>query len=271
MKKLISAAALLALTSAGSVHADDADDLTIGSSLGYAPFEYVDADGNPTGIDIELAQAAAKALGKELQIDVVPFASQIPSLMSNRIEIAWSSFTVTQERLEKVDFVTFLQSGATISLLPQNAEKYPDPDSACGMNLAIQVGAAADQRADQISAECAAKGLPEMEKTYYPENKDVIQAVLTGRVDGTLGDATAAKYYAQQSKGKLAVVPFLYSPTELGLAVRKGDTATAEMMQKALQTLIDDGTYSAILSKYNQQDYGVATSRIITDAGQLTQ
>ena len=62
------------------------------------------------------------------------------------------------------------------------------------------------------------------------------------------------------SGGKLVVVPGLYDVAPLGVAIPKGDAATAEMLRGALQTLIENGTYKTIMSKYGM------TSAMIEEA-----
>lgn len=245
--------------------------LTIASSLNYAPFEFVDASGNPAGLDIELATAAAKLMGVKLDILTIPFASQIPSLATNRVKVGWSTFSVTKERLAQVDFVTFLSAGTVASTLPDKASHFSKKTDLCGKNIAVQTGTSADFAADKLSAECQSAGLPALKKEIYPAQQDTIQSVLTGRADAMLDDSTSSGYYETVSKRKLVVVPGSYYPTPLGIAIAKGDKATTSMMSNAFQKLIDDGTYASILKKYNMSSSAVSKPQVFTDASQVTQ
>ncbi len=62
--------------------------LTIANTLDYAPFEYLDANGNQTGIIVDLANAVAKIIGAKLDIERTPFPSMIPGLAAGRFKIA---------------------------------------------------------------------------------------------------------------------------------------------------------------------------------------
>ncbi|KAF7962073.1 ABC transporter substrate-binding protein [Cupriavidus sp. UYMU48A] len=243
--------------------------LTIASSLGYAPFEYVDSNGTPAGLDIELAEAAAKLMGVKLDIVTIPFASQIPSLASRRVKVGWATFSVTKERLSQVDFVTFLSAGTVASTLPENASKFAKKTDLCGKNIAVQTGTSADFAADKLSTECKTAGLPALKKQIYPGQQDTIQSVITKRTDAMLDDSTSSSYYEVTSKGRLKVVPGAYYPTPLGLAVAKGDHSTATMMSSAFQKLMNDGTYASILAKYNMTSSAVTKPEIYTNASQL--
>ncbi|WP_244649552.1 ABC transporter substrate-binding protein [Neoaquamicrobium sediminum] len=269
-----SAVALTAPTFAGDLpktqSVRDTGKLSIANGLAYAPFEFVDTAGKPAGLDIELAEASAKALGVELDITTIPFSSQITALASGRVSIAWSTFSVTEERLKQVDFVTFLSSATVLMTTAENAGRFKSKDDLCGASIAVQTGSIADFAADKLSAECEAAGKAKIEKSIYPEQQDTIQAVSTGRAIGRFDDSTAAGYLETESKGKFVVVPGSYFPTPLGLAVAKGDKETAEMMRATLQQLMDDGTYKGIVDKYNMSTSATDKSIIITDPSQIT-
>ncbi|AGS24400.1 ABC transporter substrate-binding protein [Rhizobium etli] len=245
--------------------------LSIASGLDYAPFEFVDPNGQPAGLDVDLANAAAKLISAKLDIQRIPFASQIPSLAAGRVKVAWATFTVKEDRLRQVDFVTFLQSGTVAMVLPDKRDSISGAHSLCGMRVAVQTGSAADFTADKLSESCTKSNLPKIEKLIYPEQKDTIQAVLTGRADARFDDSTAAGYYEQTSKGKLVVAPGVYDILPLGVAVQKGDKATAEMMQAIFQQLIANGEYKAILDKYGMSLAAVEKSRIITSVNEIAE
>ena len=108
-----------------------------------------------------------------------------------------------------------------------------------------------------------------VDKQIYPEQKDAIQAIMAGRVEARLEDSTSAGYYQKTSGGKQVVVGEPMFPLPLGVAVRKGDTATAEMMQAVFNTMIADGSYEQVLTGYQLNASGLSKSTIYTDASQL--
>ncbi|CAH2805211.1 MAG: hypothetical protein PPHEINF_5762 [uncultured Paraburkholderia sp.] len=242
---------------------------TIASSLDYAPFEFTDAAGKPSGLDIELATAVAATLAAKLNIVTIPFPSQIPSLATHRVTVAWSSFSVTEERLKQVDFVSFLQTSTVASVLPERAKEFRNSDDLCGKTVAVNRGSAEDFAADQLRARCTKATLKPIRKQILPSQQDCVQAVLTGRADAVFDDQTAASYYEMTSGRKLVVTPSSYYPTPLGVAVAKGDKATAAMLAGALKKLMADGTYARIVQKYNMRQSAIKEPTIYTDASQL--
>jgi len=243
--------------------------LTIANTLGYAPFEFLTEDGEPTGVDIELAFAAADVLGLELEIVEIPFTSIFPAIAAGRADLAWGSFTVTEDRLEQADFVVFMVAGTVASALPDVAATLTEQNDLCGLEIAIAAGSSADFTADVLSADCEAANLPAIEEVIFPDVPEVIQAVLSGRVDARLEDSTAAGYYEVTSDGQMVVVPGLYDISPGGIAVQKGDLEMAEMMAAAIQVLIDNGTYAEIFAKYGISESEVPEAYVVTDINEL--
>lgn len=266
------AAAVLALALVGSANAAEltkspevaeTGKLSIANTLEYAPFEFIDEAGKQVGINIELAEEAAKMLGAELEVVRMPFPSMIPGLAAGRFKIAWETFAATEERLKSVDFVMFIKSGIVASTTPDKAASFQGENNLCGKRIGVIAGAVSDMIADRLNEECKTKGLPELTKQNFPEGKDIIQAVLSDRLDARLDDATASGYFEVTSGGKLVVVPGLYDVAPLGVAVPKGDAATAEMLRGAIQAMIENGTYKTIMAKYGMTSAMIEESYIV--------
>ena len=247
----------------------EAGKLRMGNTLSYAPFEFRDENNNPTGIDIELAYAATKLMGVELEIVEIPWVNTLPALASGRTDISWASYTVRGDRLEQVDFVVFMQAGTVVSATPENALAMQSRNDICGKTLAIIAGGSADFTADKLSTECTQAGFGPIEKAVFPDVASAIQSVLNGRVDGRLDDSTASGYFEATSGGKLVVVPGLYDSTHAGVAVPKGDLEAAEMMRSVLQAMIEDGSYKAIFDKYGMGASTIDEAYVVTNIDEL--
>src|SRR2546421_4818399 len=78
--------------------------LIVGMELAYPPFEMTDVQNRPTGVSADLAKALAKFLGKEIEIQNLPFDGLIPALKTGKINLIISSMTATPERAQSIDF-----------------------------------------------------------------------------------------------------------------------------------------------------------------------
>jgi polar amino acid transport system substrate-binding protein len=231
--------------------------LSVANTLDYAPFEYLDADGKQTGIIVELAGEVAKLVNAELDIQRTPFPSMIPGLAAGRFRIAWETFSANPDRLKQVDFVMFIKAGIAASTSPEKKDSFTGDLPLCGKRVGVSAGSASDFLVDTLSKECTDKGQAAIEKSVFNSSTDIVQAVLSDRVDARMDDATASSYFEVTSKGQLVVLPKLYDVAPLGLAIAKDDPATSDMMVAALAELFKSGKYQAILDKYGMGAYAI--------------
>lgn len=94
----------LATTLAAGCSPKTRPQLVVGMELAYRPFEMMDAQGRPSGVSVDLANALGQALGREVQIVNTPFAGLIPALQTHKIDLIISSMTATPERAKSISF-----------------------------------------------------------------------------------------------------------------------------------------------------------------------
>ncbi|MHA7882878.1 ABC transporter substrate-binding protein [Nitratireductor rhodophyticola] len=248
-----------------SPEVEETGKLTVANTIDFAPFEYLDADGKPTGIIIELAGEVAKLVDAELDVQRTPFPSMIPGLAAGRFKIAWETFSANPDRLKQVDFVMFIKAGIAASTSPEKKDEFTGELPLCGKRVGVSAGSASDFLVDKLTAECTEKGLEPIDKSVFNSSTDIIQAVLADRVDARMDDATASSYFEVTSKGQLVVLPTLYDVAPLGLAIAKDDKPTADMMVSALSALFENGTYKSILEKYGMGAYAIKEPYFVGD------
>ena len=252
-----------------SPEVDATGKLTIANTIDYAPFEYVDADGKPAGIIIELAAAVADLVDAELDIQRTPFPAMVPGLAAGRFKIAWETFAATPERLTQVDFVMFLKAGVAASTRPDLVANLSGDLPFCGRRVGVSAGSASDFLVDRLNQDCAAAGQAGIEKSVFNTAQDIVQAVLSDRIDARIDDATASSYFEATSRGQLVVLPRLYDVVPLGLAIAKDDPATAQMMVSALAILFENGTYHAVLDKYGMGIHAISEPYLVDSVDDL--
>lgn len=77
--------------------------LTMATNAFFPPYEYYDGD-NVIGIDAEFAKAICDKLGYELKIEDMEFDSIIPAVQSGKADFGAAGMTVTEDRLQNIDF-----------------------------------------------------------------------------------------------------------------------------------------------------------------------
>lgn len=230
--------------------------LVIGSDATYAPNEYKDAAGLPIGWEIELADAMAAKLGLTTEYQLAKFDNIIPSITGGKYEVGVSSFFDTVERQKQVDMVDYYTAGIQWATL---AGKTVDPQTVCGIKLAVQNGTTeALDDGPALSAACVAAGKAPLELLGYDTQDDATAAVALGRADAMSADSPVTQYAVAQSQGKLVTSGAVYSVFLYGMPIAKDGSTLGKALQAALQSLMDDGTYMSILTKWGVEQGAIA-------------
>jgi polar amino acid transport system substrate-binding protein len=140
MKRLIPIlTALLCLLTACS--RQSSNHLIVGMELAYPPFEMTDPHGQPAGVSVDLANALGKFLGRDVEIQNIPFDGLIPSLQTHKIDLIISSMTATAERAKTIDFSDpYLKTGLCLLIGKNSAiQSIQDADQA-GKVIVVKKG-----------------------------------------------------------------------------------------------------------------------------------
>lgn len=222
--------------------------LIVGINVPYAPNEYKDPTGKITGWEPEFFDALAKKLGLTASYHESTFDNIIPSVKGAKYNVGMSSFTDNKTREAQVDFVNYYSAG---NQWAAPAGKTVDPNAACGLKVAVQTATTEDT--DDIptkSKACVAAGKKPITKIKIDSQDAVNQSVILGQADAFDADSPITQYAVKQSKGKLQLSGDIYGAAPYGLVVAKNAGTLKEALQKAIQSMIDDGTYGQILSKW---------------------
>ena len=223
--------------------------LTIGMDTSYAPAEFLAADGKtPVGFDVDIVKALAKTFGLEADPQTSNFDSIIPSIGS-KYDIGVSSFTITPERMKAVDFVSMFKAGSTWVVKKGNPNKVATSDL-CGLKIAVQTGTTQEEEVNAAAKQCKADGKSEVQILSNKLQTDVTTNVVTGKADVFYADSPVAGYAISQTDGQLEALGDVEGVAKQGIAIKKGDQQLDEAVQKAVQKLMDDGTYMKILKHW---------------------
>ena len=246
-------------TLAAEVPSDLAGTLVIGMDNTYPPNEFKDDAGNPTGWGVDLSNAIAIKLGLTPEIAVSKFDNIIPSVAGGKYNLGVSSFTDTLEREKQVDFVNYYVAGV---LWASQAGATVDPNNACGLKVAVQATTYEDtEELPAKNAACADAGKPAIEVLRYDTQQDATNAVILGKADAFSADSPVTLFAISQSDGKLAPAGETFDVAPYGIVVAK-DSPLVPLVQKAVQALIDDGSYMKILDKWGVADGAVMTAEV---------
>lgn len=264
MKKLISAILALALILASAAALADVTKVTIATEGAYAPYNYVDDNGNPDGYDIAVAKAVDELLEDyEFEYVAVEWSSIFAGLEADRYQVIVSQASKTAEREVKYLFgSTAYTWGAGAIAFLKGREGITGLASIGGtdITLSVAVGSSNENVALTWNNEH-----PDAPLNIVYNDGDISKALLDvqeGRVDATLvSPAVAANVinaqglnveYVLRDEASIEATYWLYSQTD---AYAEQNKALSAAVDEALQTLIDNGTLAEIGRQYLGDDY----------------
>lgn len=201
----------------------DGAPLVLVTSPDMPPYSYCDeTSGEIVGIEIEIARAAAAKLGRRLEIRTAKFPDLLPMVDDGKADMAASGITITEGRLQTVDFsIPYATEGGVF--LYRASDPMPTMIRAETLRIATMDASTYDFYL------CSHN----IESVRYDNFSQVLADLKAGRVDAVFCDSCVAKQVAEKSGGELAVSRF-ETRENFGIAVRKGDATLKAVLDEAI-------------------------------------
>ena len=214
--------------------------LTMSTNAAFPPYENTTDDGGFEGIDVEIAEAIAKELGLELQIDDMDFDAALLAAQEGKSDIVMAGVTVKEERLKVMNFSNSYATGVQVIIVPE------DSDIASVEDLADHM--IGTQRATTGNIYCE-EDFGADHVTTYDNGLTAVQALNNGQVDCVVIDSAPAEEFVKANPG-LKILDTEYVTEDYAIGVSKDNPELLEAVNAALTKLQNDGTVQAIIDKY---------------------
>lgn len=199
------------------------------------------------GFDVDTATYVAKSLGVPAEnitwIEADP-GNRESLLTSGAVDLVLSTYSITDERKQEVDFAGPYFEAHQDLLVRRNEEEIKGPETLSGRVLCSVAGTTS-------AALVKEKFKGTIDLREYAKFSDCVAALDRSEVDAvTTDDVILAGFAAEpQYKGKLKVVGRGFSDELYGVGIKKGDTDLVDKVNTALTSYIDDGSWKASLEK----------------------
>jgi polar amino acid transport system substrate-binding protein len=232
--------------------------LVICSDIPYPPQQMFDANGNPSGADFEIGPEMAKRLGLTMVVENSVFDTIIAALTGGKCDIIMSAQNITADRIKQVDMIPYFQAGQSFLVLKGNPKNITTLMDLCGNGVAAESGTTeidlpngtGSYVGKGLSAACVAAGKPKITVKEYQKDTDALLALQSKQVDAWFGDSPPAGYYSAQHADQFQLSGLTVGVAAEGISVAKTKTGLRDAVQQALISMINDGSYLAILTKY---------------------
>jgi polar amino acid transport system substrate-binding protein len=241
--------------------------LLICTDFPYPPQEFFDENGNPQGLDVEIGTEIANRLGLQVQFVNSVFDTIIAAVNSGKCDIVLSAQNVTADRQKQVSMIPYFQAGQSFLVVKGNPDNINGPTDLCGKSAAAESGTTeadylqgqGDYKDKGLTQACTTAGKAAINVVVTQKDTDALQQLQAKKVSVYFTDSQVAAYYTVQHPDQFQLVGQVLQPAQEGISVPCGqsDCTNAPLsplgtaIQAALKSMMADGTYTKILTKWN--------------------
>ena len=224
---------------AAEVKTIEAGKLIMSTNASFPPYEMIADDGSIEGIDVEVADAIAKKLGLELEVDDMDFDAALLAVQQNKSDIVMAGVTVTDDRKLVMNFTDSYATGVQVVIVKEGSDV--TLDNLGEKMIGTQRGTTGyiytsdDYGDDHVTA--------------YDNGASAVQALINGQVDCVVIDSAPAEAFVAANAG-LTILDTEYVTESYAIGVNKDNTALLDAINQALAELTADGTVQSIVDKY---------------------
>jgi ABC-type amino acid transport substrate-binding protein len=219
--------------------------LRIGTEGDYPPFSFYNADGRLTGFEVDLGNRLCDIIDASCQWEVMSFNDLIPALLEGRIDAIMGSVASTPERRKRLAFSVRYYSTPIRFIAERNLTLTINPARLAGLRIGAGSGTT---HADYIARNLSAA----VEPTLYPNQHEMLAALIGGKLDLALGDGLSLWNFLNTPQGAAFtwVGNPLYVDDGIGVVLRPGDDDLLSRFNDAIDKVLKNGTYLRINSRY---------------------
>jgi polar amino acid transport system substrate-binding protein len=240
--RTIGCAVVAAAVALGASLSASAETLVVGAYPANPPWENKKEDGSFEGFEVDLVNEIAKRMGADVDMQDLGFQALFAATSSGRIDLAISSITITNDRLQNQAFT----------------QGYYDSDLALVSNKDSGVASLADMKGKPIGAISTSTGekwIQENTEKYgfgdykgYNTQQDLLLDTQAGRVAGSVGDIAGFQFAFQQMPS-MHVVERIGTGDRFAIMMAKG-SPLLEKVNAAITDIKKDGTMAALHKKW---------------------
>jgi polar amino acid transport system substrate-binding protein len=231
---------LLFLALTGGV--SHAADLTVGANIGNVPWEFQNAKGEFVGFEIDLVNEIGARLGKTVEIVNIPFNGLFSAVQSGRIDIAVSSVTITEKRLNSVSFVQPYYDSAQ-SLTVGAKSQATGLNDMRGKVIGVDTGSTGDMWTTANQAKYGYSNIRRFEG-LAPAMLDL----QNGRLDGYISDIPSLEYYIKD-KAYFKIIERIETGEKYAMMLKRNSPLVAEA-NEIISTLKREGFVAELHEKW---------------------
>lgn len=244
---LAASAALGSLTACGETDAKNSSlpQILIGSDT-YPPYIYLNNDGIPAGIDVEIATEAFRRMGYAARFEPIDWEQKTALVESGTIDCIWGCFSMQGRETLYQWAGPYMVSRQVVAV---NADSsIQSLSDLAGRTVAVQTTG----KPEELFLSGSDPRIPQAVEVFSTEDRSVQYAMLAcGYVDAIAAHETAILQYMQDNNAAFRILEEPLLVTGLGVAFAKNDSRGLDhQLNDTFAQMREDGTLERIVGKY---------------------
>lgn len=238
--------------------------LTAGIVPNYPPLDLRNPASNAlTGFDVDLGTALAARLGVRMDWQETSFEQMLPSVRTGRLDIVLSGMSDLPSRRSAASFIDYLRSGVQFFTQASRAAEFPDMSALCGRTVGASRRTSLPAEIKRWSdVHCVAAKRAPVTVVGTEGSADARTQLRQGRVDAAMQGSETLPYIMKNEPGIYARIGQPIRWTLIGIATAREADALRAALAGALNAMIADGSYRALLVKWQLDENGVSSAQI---------
>lgn len=231
--------------------------IVVCTDAAWAPFEYIGEGGQPTGIDIEIAQYIADQLGVELEISNISFDTIPTALENGDADLALACITITDERKEQMAFTDPYTSVQQYMVVTADS-KITAMEDLSGKMIGTHLGTTGDFLvSDEIESGVLAG--TNAQNNQYKALPDAAEELKSGTLSAIVCDSVLAENLVTANGDALKCFPVVYADgteaevEEIGAAMAQGDDEFTAKINEIIKELVESGQIDEWFVKHSEE------------------
>lgn len=215
----------------------------------YPPYNYEDANGQPTGIDVDLAAEAFDRMGYRAVFSVIDWEAKKELVESGEIDCIWGSFSINGREEQYRWSAPYMLSRQVVAVR-RDSDIYTLSDLA-GKRVAVQ----STTKPEELFVSHTDPRIPELREIFLLQNRELIYPFLSkGYVDAIAAHETAILQCMSDYGLDYRILEEPLLTVGLGVAFAKDDTRGLErQLSEVFEDMRADGTMEQIIGKYLEE------------------
>lgn len=237
-----------------------AQQLHIGTSADYPPWESVDANGQIVGFDKDIGDEVCKRIATTCEWQNQAYDGLLPGLQVGKFDLVISGVSINDERAQRVDFSVAYADAPNSIVVASGSDAASAKDA---QQLVDKLGRSAiGVQTGTTHQQVINAHFPDADVRVYDRPDQIADDLLAGRIDAGLMERSAwDPLVKERGQGKLIYAGPLLTGADFpefgkgqGIAFKKGNSVLQGKVNEAINTMLEDGTVAKISQKWFTYD-----------------